>query len=73
VATDTTKEPGVPAPLHRGFVIASAYDGALTLGLNNLQPLSVELEKEEEKMMTYFSIRNKDVKPRLVPFIEDTE
>lgn len=60
VGTDTTKNPGVSPLLHRGFVIASAYDGALTLGLQNLQPLSVELQKEEQKMKQYFSIRNTD-------------
>lgn len=68
VATDTTKEPGVSPLLHRGFVIASAYDGALTLGLNNLQPLSVELEKEEQKMKKYFEIRNTDMNRRMSPF-----
>lgn len=59
-ATDTTKEPGVSPLLHRGFVIAAAYDGAVTLGLQNLQPLSVEMMKEEEKMKQYFAIRNTD-------------
>lgn len=59
-ATDTTKEPGVAPLLHRGFVIASAYDGALTLGLQNLQALSVEKQMEEAKMRQYFSIRNQD-------------
>jgi hypothetical protein len=60
VATDTTKSPGVPPLLHRGFVIASAYDGALTLGLSNLQPLSIEMVKEEQKMKDYFANRNTD-------------
>lgn len=59
-ATDTTKEPGVSPLLHRGYVIAAAYDGALTLGLANLQPLSVELAKEEQKMLKYFADRNQD-------------
>jgi hypothetical protein len=66
-ATDTTKNPGVSPLLHRGFVIASAYDGALTLGLENLQPLSVELQKEEEKMKQYFAIRNTDETAVLTP------
>lgn len=65
-ATDTTKEPGVAPMLHRGFIIAAAYDGALTLGLANLQPLSVELQKEEEKMKDYFAIRNQDEVRRVV-------
>lgn len=60
VATDTTKEPGVPALLHRGFVIAGAYDGALELGLSNLQGLGVERQIEEKKLESYFEGRNKD-------------
>ncbi len=60
VDTDTTKSPGVSPLLHRGFVIASAYDGALTLGLNNLNALAVELAKEDQKMKEYFAIRNTD-------------
>ena len=69
-ATDTTKEPGVPADLHRGFVVASAYDGALTLGLPNLEALSVELAKEEQKLSQYFNSRNTDSINRLVPRVE---
>lgn len=72
VGTDTTKEPGVPQILHRGFVIASAYDGALTLGLNNLQPLSVEIEKERQKVIDYFGLRNQDEIKRLRANVEST-
>ena len=64
-ATDTTKQPGFAPMLHRGFVIASAYDGALTLGLANLQALAVEREKEEQKMVNYFTNRNNDITPHL--------
>lgn len=60
VAADTTRETGFAPMLDRGFVIAAAYDGALTLGLPNLQPLSVELQKEEAKMIQYFTRRNND-------------
>lgn len=66
-ASDTTKAPGVAPLLHRGYVIAAAYDGALTLGLQNLQPLSVELQKEDEKMKRYFSNRNTDERDVLTP------
>jgi len=61
----TTKSPGVSPLLHRGFIVASAYDGALTLGLNNLQPLSVEMQKEEKKMKEYFADRNMDTNNRM--------
>jgi hypothetical protein len=66
-ATDTTKTTGFSALLDRGFVIASAYDCALTLGLPNMQALSVELEKEERKMIEYFEGRNNDEKRLLKP------
>ena len=59
-AADTTKAPGVSPLLHRGYVIAAAYDIALTLGTENLQALSVELQKEEQKMIEYFGVRNQD-------------
>jgi hypothetical protein len=64
-AADTTKEPGVPSLLHRGFVIAAAYDGAITLGLSNLNYLAAEMNREEEKLKQYFTIRNKDVRMRM--------
>lgn len=70
-ASDTTKEPGVAPLLHRGFVIASAYDGALTLGLQNLQPLSIELQKEEQKMKQYFEIRNTDEPKKFNPVYQN--
>lgn len=69
-ADDTTKAPGVAPLLHRGFVIASAYDGALALGLDNLGALSNEVEKEEMKMKKYFEIRNTDMNRRMTPFVQ---
>lgn len=71
LATDTTKEPGVSNDLHRGFIIASAYDCAVTLGLDNIQTLSVELQKEEQKISDYFASRNTDSKGRLTPSMEN--
>lgn len=70
-ATDTTKEPGVAPLLHRGFVIAAAYDGALSLGLENLTSLSNEMIKEEMKMKKYFEARNTDMNRRMTPFKQD--
>ena len=60
VAADTTKTSGFSPLLDRGFVIASSYDGALSLGLANLQPLSIELQKEGAKMEQYFTLRETD-------------
>lgn len=71
-ASDATKEPGVPALLHRGFVIAAAYDGALTLGLPNLGALGVERQIEERKLETYFAGRDNDEVRRMVPARHNT-
>ncbi len=70
-ATDTTKAPGVSPLLHRGFVIAAAYDGALTLGLSNLNALAQERMVEEKKMVEYFSERNMDEIKFIRPVIND--
>lgn len=70
-ASDTTKSPGVSPLLHRGFVIAGAYDAALTLGLANLQALLVEKQIETDKMVAYFSDRNKDEVRRITPAYEN--
>lgn len=61
-ASDTTKSPGVAPVLHRGYVIASAYDIALALGLGNLQGLLIERQRERENMVQYFASRNQDEK-----------
>lgn len=67
VAADTTRESGMPPLLDRGFVINAAFDGALSLGLENLQPLSVERQLEEKKMTEYFANRNTDEVLRMTP------
>lgn len=67
VAADTTKTPGIAPILHRGYVIASAYDGAMTLGLQNMQALQVERQYEEKKVEDYFKSRNNDTKGRMLP------
>lgn len=59
-ASDTTKAPGVSPLLHRGFVIAAAYDAAGSLTLANTNWIAGELQKEEKKMMDYFTRRNND-------------
>lgn len=66
-ASSTTKEPGVPPLLHRGFVVASAYDAALSYGLKNLGALGIELEKERQKVIRYFTVRNRDQSGRMMP------
>lgn len=66
-ASDTTKSPGVSPLLHRGFVINAAYDGALTLGLDNLQTLRVERQYENDKMISYFPNRVNDERKVIIP------
>lgn len=72
-AADTTKQPGVSNDLHRGFVIAAAYDAAFTLGLDNLPTLTIELQKEEKKLSDYFSSRNTDARGGMRPARENNK
>jgi hypothetical protein len=39
----------------------------LTLGLQNLEALSVEMQKEEQKMIRYFESRNNDEVRKMIP------
>ncbi len=71
VSTDTTKEPGVNPLLHPGFVSFCAYDGAETLGLLHLQPLSVTCQRDTADMVTYFSERNQDIRKNMAPAYEN--
>lgn len=59
-AASTSTTTGFSALLDRGFVIAAALDGAITLGLSNLNSLEGEMTKETNKMIKYFSDRNND-------------
>lgn len=71
--SDTTKEPGVANTLHRSFVMSASLDCAIALGLPNLQALSVEMAKEEQKMVSYFGSRNRDERNRVKVFSERKE
>lgn len=64
--TDTTKSPGFSPLLHRGFVIASAYDCALTLGLPTLNGLSGERQLEVKKVVDYFANDRNNDRPHQV-------
>jgi hypothetical protein len=67
-ASDTTKVPGVPALLHRGFIIASVYDALLSgIGAADVGAVSVEMQKEEKKMREFFQSRNTDETPVMMP------
>lgn len=64
-AASTTTTSGFSPLLDRGFVVASAYDGALTLGLPNIQALAAERVREEARVEQYFTIRNQDEKKKM--------
>lgn len=59
-SSDTTKSPGVSPLLHRSYVVACAYDIALSLGLSNYAGLASEREMEKQNVIQYFSNRNQD-------------
>lgn len=65
-AASTSTTTGFSALLDRGFVIAAALDGAITLGLSNLNVIEGEMTKETNKMIAYFGKdRNNDDTTRI--------
>lgn len=72
-ASSTTETTGFSPLLDRGFVIAAAYDIAMTLGLPNLRALSIERDREEEKAIQYFQARNQGGIKRMTPRYESTK
>lgn len=66
-ASDTTKSPGVSPLLHKGYVIACAYDIAITLGLDCIATLKDQLNEEKQKVIQYFADRNQDIKKVMIP------
>lgn len=63
----TTQTSGFAPILDRGFVIASVYDIAITLGLQNLNDMKLERQREEEKVVSYFSNRSEDEQVAFTP------
>lgn len=60
-ATSTTTTTGFSALIDRGFIMSAALDGAITLGLQNLNTIEGEMTKESQKMINYFGRdRNND-------------
>lgn len=64
-ASSTTATTGFAPILDRGFIVASAYDGAFTLGLTNVGLLAGERSLEVEKVKQYFAGRNNDERPQM--------
>jgi hypothetical protein len=71
VATDTTKEPGVPGIIHKGFYINAAYDKAEEKGLPQFSALAVDRQQCIQDVISYFKGRNKDEKRRMKPANQD--
>lgn len=65
---DTTQEPGFAEPFHRLLSLGPAYDW---LTINDTSSKSDRILQQYEQlraeMREFYSIRNKEVKPRLVP------
>lgn len=69
-SASTTTTTGLDPSLDRGFIIAAAYDCALTLGKPNSQSLAVERQKEEQNVVRHFESRNEDEETMFSPSSE---
>ncbi len=64
-AASTTTTTGFSALLDRGFIMSAALDGAITLGLSNLNTIEGEMQKEHTKLIQYFADRDNDQDTRI--------
>lgn len=69
-SSSTTQTSGFSPLLDRGFIIACAYDIALTLGLSNLQVLGIERQREEQQAISYFEGRQQDEEVVFTPNVD---
>lgn len=65
--TDTTKKPGAPSLFHEYFFLLPARDFARRNGLANFNLLELQVQKVEEQIKDYFSMRPRDERRRLTP------
>lgn len=69
--TDTTKEPGFAEIFHRHLALSAAYDFALKNNLTNRDSLRQEIALMEEEIKHFYSYRQPDEKPRMIPSVEN--
>lgn len=63
--TDTTKKAGIPGIFHEYLYLKSAQDYARRNTLTNQNKIEEQVVRMEEKIVSYFSLRPKDERPRM--------
>ena len=69
--SDTTKKPGIAGLFHQYFALYPSYLYSYRNGLTNADRLEREVFKIEDEMVKYYGLREKDVKRRILPNIEN--
>jgi len=71
--TDTTKKPGILGLYHEYLALVPSYKYARNHNLPNTKRLWEDIERFEEQMRTAYGKRNKDIKRRMRPAVEDNK
>jgi hypothetical protein len=71
VATDTTKEPGIPSPWHITIAKMAALPYCKTYKKDRVSQLQYDIAEETADLLAFFSKRSKDVRNIFTPAIED--
>ena len=71
--SDTVKKPGVPGLLHEWYFIKPSYVYARRNDLKSFNKLALEVQKFEQRIISTFNLRQKDVIKRLQANVENTK
>ena len=64
--SDTTKEPGIPAPFHEFVSLSAARRQAIAKGImSKVQILDSELQRLDDDLLNFFAFQDRDEKPKM--------
>lgn len=72
VSTDTTKSPGIPSLFHEYICRYASLPFLIEKGLRQANGIAQQIQIDEDAIKKFFGLRERDVKRRLIPNIEDT-
>lgn len=72
-SSDTTKKPGFAGIFHKYIALLPAYEYAFRNSLSNTNVLRAEVQEMEQAIKDYYSLRDKHVRNRLNPNLENNK
>lgn len=71
--SDTTKKPGFAGLFHEYLALVPAYKYARDKQLKNVNLLERDVKEMEEKISKYYATRERDIKRKMTPMVENNK